>query len=145
MTFFGITSTLLSQSLSLFVCIFLCLMCVFLKRFVPSINMETVYLLAWDSFLVAYLLLALRMFITTNSEDIKKRVHEQYERKRIMLILILITSFISMIAIINEMRISAQYEGWLFHLTSLHHFWYAHCLMVVYPYFICLVLCPWLL
>lgn len=105
-------------SLIVAICVYFSLSDVrFLKRFVPSINIETVYLLAWDSFLVAYLLLAFNMFITTNTEDIKKRAHEQYERKHTMLILILITSFVSMVAIINEMRISALYEGWL---STLH-------------------------
>lgn len=89
----------------------------FLKRFVASINIETVYLLAWDSFLITYLLLVVRMFLCTDQEKIQERAHEQYERKGTMLVLILITSIISMIAIINEMRISAQFDGWL---STLH-------------------------
>lgn len=105
-------------SLMVAICVYFALSDVrFLRRFVPSISMETVYLLAWDSFLIAYLLLVLRMFVKTGLEDIKKQAHEQYERKRTMLVLILATSFISMIAIINEMRISAEFEGWL---STLH-------------------------
>lgn len=89
----------------------------FLKRFIASINIETVYLLAWDSFLITYLLLVVRMFLSTNHEKIKEQAHEQYERKGTMLVLILMTSLISMIAIINEMRISAKFDGWL---STLH-------------------------
>lgn len=108
----------LLMSLMVAMCVYFALSDVrFLKKFVASINIETVYLLAWDSFLVTYLLLVFRMFVKTGSEDIKKQAHEQYERKRTMLVLILITSFISMIAIINEMRISAEFEGWL---STLH-------------------------
>lgn len=108
----------LLMSLMVAMCVYFALSDVrFLKKFVASINIETVYLLAWDSFLVTYLLLVFRMFVKTGSEDIKKQAHEQYERKRTMIVLILVTSFISMIAIINEMRISAEFEGWL---STLH-------------------------
>ena len=91
----------------------------FLRRFIPSIQWETIYLLTWDAFLLTYLLLTFRMFAVIDLEKIKKRAHAEYEKKSIMLVLICLTSVVSIIAIVHEMRISAQMTGWLsmFHLA----------------------------
>ena len=79
----------------------------FLRRFIPSIQWETIYLLTWDAFLLTYLLLTFRMFAVIDLEKIKKRAHAEYEKKSIMLVLICLTSVVSIIAIVHEMRISA--------------------------------------
>lgn len=89
-----------------------------LRRYVSSIQVETIYLLVWDAFLLTYLLLTFRMFATIKLEKIKQRAHSEYEKKFMMLLLICASSVVSIVAIVHEMRISAQMTGWLsmFHL-----------------------------
>lgn len=91
----------------------------YLDNFIPTLHTQTVYLVVWDSFMLVYLMLVLRLFSTLTSEDMEVRSHQEYEKKTTMMVLICVTSVFSIISIVREMSVALKLEGWLatFHIS----------------------------
>lgn len=77
-----------------------------------AVQKETLYLIAWDAFLLSYLGLTIRLFVSIPQSKMEAWSHEAYEKKSTMLVLVSITSVVSIIAIVREMSIGADLTGW---------------------------------
>lgn len=90
----------------------------FFRSFIPTLQQPTAYLLVWDSFLLTYLILVGLVFGRVSQSQIQEQAHQEYEKRTTMLVLICTASIISIITIIQEMRIGADASGWLagFHI-----------------------------
>lgn len=72
---------------------------------------ETPYILSWNVALMVYLGMILYMMIHTDHQQIIKRSKDEYEKKRVMLILVFLASITCVIAIIKELGTASDASG----------------------------------
>lgn len=96
-----------------------------LVKFTPIMGLSpiefdsaTIYILCWNLALAVYLGMVFYMMLTTDVDKMKKRSKSEYEKKRVMLILTVLASIISVMAIVTEMGVGSKTDGRLgmFHL-----------------------------
>lgn len=90
------------------------LLCYFtpVLSFLPlKVAPETPYILSWNVGLMVYLGMTLHMMIHTDHEQITKRSKDEYEKKRVMLILVFLASITSVVAIVKELGTASQADG----------------------------------
>lgn len=91
----------------------------FFRQFIASLQKETAYLIVWDTFLLTYLAMTVKMFVTVKQQDMEHQAHDEYEKKSVMLVLICITTVVSLVSVVREMSIGGDLTGWLasFHIS----------------------------
>lgn len=85
----------------------------FFQQYIRSLQSETAYLIVWNVFLTTYLILTAWLFVRIPQAKMEKRAHTVYEKKTTMVVLVLMTSIVSIVAIVREMGIGADLAGYL--------------------------------
>lgn len=117
----------------------------FLRRFIPSIQWETIYLLTWDAFLLTYLLLTFGMFAIIDLEKIKKastrRILEKIHHVGAYLLNFGVESN-SHRARDENIRVDDRVA---FDVSFGGDVWHTGDGLAIHSYVICALLCAWLL
>lgn len=80
---------------------------------------ETAYILSWNIALIVYLGMMFSMMLKTEHEAIVKRSKQEYEKKRVMFVLVIVAAISSVVAIVKELGAASQADGLkvAFHLS----------------------------
>lgn len=89
-----------------------------LFRFTPVLSYlpldfdeERVYIFSWNIAIMVYLGMMVSMMMHTDHEKIVKRSKSEYEKKRVMLILVFLATISSVVAIVAELGTAANASG----------------------------------
>lgn len=89
-----------------------------LFRFTPVLDYlpieaeaETAYIFSWNIAIMVYLGMMVSMMMATDHEKIVKRSEDEYEKKRVMLILVFLATISSVVAIITELGRATTANG----------------------------------
>lgn len=100
---------------------------------------ESNYIASWNIALLTYLGMTLYMMVTTPQQQIAKMSKDSYEKKWVMLVLAVLASFNSIVAIIKELGVAKDFEGvqqWLHvgmtMMTILLSWMFIHTLFALY-------------
>lgn len=76
-----------------------------------DIKDTTAYILSWNIALLVYLGMMCHMMITTEHQKMVQRSKSEYEKKSVMLVLVVVAAISSVVAIVKELGVASHAKG----------------------------------